>query len=223
MIRRAVFVGILLCLVFLVFGFIRMIRRNGEKKEYNSISHALLINGEAYRGRAFLLSQDGEEYVPVQAITERLGIEDYRKKRNTLTWNGEEYDIEKTDILENMNWGGDAEDFIRVGALSEVLGYAVVSDEDGVCSIDNRPSLHYAWADSNPWIALAMGKIGTYNGTNSREAFEHNYKQGLRVFEADISLTSDNVPVACEDWKSFRKMAGLDGVEGGALDEEEFL
>ena len=223
MIRRAIFLGILVLLVFFVLGIIRMIRHNGEKKEYTAMAHSFLINGEEYEGRALLLSKDGQEYIPLSVLAERFGVEEYACKRKHLTWDGEAYTLENDDILSKMNWGGPAEDFIRVEALSEVLGYTVLSDENGVRSIDNYPSLQYAWADSNPWIMLAMGKIGTYNGTNSREAFAHNYEQGMRVFESDISLTSDNVPVACEDWKSFRRMTGLEDVDGGALDEETFL
>lgn len=59
------------------------------------------------------------------------------------------------------------------------------------------------WYDNFPTICHALGM--TEEGdtlTNSREALEYNYALGQRVFEADISVTSDNVAVLRHDWSS---------------------
>jgi glycerophosphoryl diester phosphodiesterase len=51
-------------------------------------------------------------------------------------------------------------------------------------------------------IAHAMGGIDGHSYTNSYEAFEANYKNGFRVFEVDLLLTSDGRLVARHDWTS---------------------
>nr|MCR4891382.1 hypothetical protein [Lachnospiraceae bacterium] len=48
----------------------------------------------------------------------------------------------------------------------------------------------------------ALGGIGEKYYTNSLEAFEENYKKGIRLFEIDLILTSDNVLVANHGWKN---------------------
>ncbi len=57
------------------------------------------------------------------------------------------------------------------------------------------------WYDRYPVVCHALGK--TEQGdtlTNSLEAFEYNYSLGQKVFEADCSITSDNVVVLRHDW-----------------------
>ena len=60
---------------------------------------------------------------------------------------------------------------------------------------------------TRPWyrrynlIAHAMGGIDGQDYTNSREAFEQNYKKGYRVFEVDLRQTSDGVLVGRHDWR----------------------
>ncbi len=59
------------------------------------------------------------------------------------------------------------------------------------------------WYDAYPVICHALGV--TEEGdtlTNSREAFERNYKLGQRVFETDLAITSDDVVVLRHDWDS---------------------
>lgn len=59
------------------------------------------------------------------------------------------------------------------------------------------------WYDMYSTICHAMGM--TKEGdtlTNSLEAFEYNYELGQRVFEVDLSITSDNVVVLRHDWNS---------------------
>lgn len=58
-----------------------------------------------------------------------------------------------------------------------------------------------AWYKKYPLIAHAMGNINGVNYTNSKEAFYNSYKKGYKVFEVDLSLTSDKKIVLWHDWK----------------------
>ena len=60
-------------------------------------------------------------------------------------------------------------------------------------------------------VAHAMGQVDDYTGTNSLEAFQANYAKGYRMFEVDLSLTSDGYVVLRHDWS--------DGIQTG-LDPE---
>ena len=46
------------------------------------------------------------------------------------------------------------------------------------------------------YVAHAMGRIDGHDYTNSLEAFLHNYEIGFRVFEVDMVLSADSVPIA---------------------------
>ena len=66
-------------------------------------------------------------------------------------------------------------------------------------------SFDYSWAEENLYIAHAMGGVLGITYTNSYEAFLLNYSLGLRVFEADFSLTEDNQVVLLHElgnWES---------------------
>jgi len=49
-------------------------------------------------------------------------------------------------------------------------------------------------------VAHAMGEIDGQISTNSLEAFENNYKKGIRFFEVDFFNTADHRIVAVHDW-----------------------
>lgn len=57
-------------------------------------------------------------------------------------------------------------------------------------------------------VAHALGGIEKDSGTNSREAFIENYKNGIRFFEVDLSLTKDGSVVAFHEGNEFN--IGLD-------------
>jgi glycerophosphoryl diester phosphodiesterase len=59
--------------------------------------------------------------------------------------------------------------------------------------LDNIPSA----------ICHAMGKVQGDIFTNSEDAFLENYKKGYRIFEVDISLTKDLIPVLVHDWYQY--------------------
>ncbi len=61
------------------------------------------------------------------------------------------------------------------------------------------------------YIAHAGGEIGGLKYSNSLDALDHNYKQGFRRFELDISETSDGHFVATHDWNHWKKETNYQG------------
>ena len=59
--------------------------------------------------------------------------------------------------------------------------------------------------ENSPFSIIGHGMFGidgtTY--TNSKEAFLNGYKNGLRVFEIDLELTSDDKLVLVHDWNNY--------------------
>lgn len=60
------------------------------------------------------------------------------------------------------------------------------------------------------FIGHAGGSIDGKIYTNSLEALNLNYEKGIRIFELDLRLTSDNKLVAVHDWKNWRKNTGYE-------------
>ena len=50
------------------------------------------------------------------------------------------------------------------------------------------------------YIAHALGGINNDKNTNSRDALENSYSKGIKLFEVDISLTSDEELVCINGW-----------------------
>jgi len=73
-------------------------------------------------------------------------------------------------------------------------------------------------------IAHAGGAIEGFNYTNSLEALNHAYDQGVRLFEMDILETSDGKLIAAHTWKDFKEMINYKGeIDESPLTEEEFI
>ncbi len=69
-------------------------------------------------------------------------------------------------------------------------------------------------------IAHACGGIDNTVYTNSYEAFELSYEQGMRTIEVDFMLTADDKLVCCHDWE---RALSSSYKEGHVYTEEEFL
>lgn len=68
---------------------------------------------------------------------------------------------------------------------------------------ESRNNKHYTpWYDTvaGNVVAHALGQVDGRAETNSKEAFFYSYEQGMRVFEADFQLTSDEVLVVRHDF-----------------------
>ncbi|MFY0603354.1 MAG: sulfatase-like hydrolase/transferase [Flavobacteriaceae bacterium] len=65
--------------------------------------------------------------------------------------------------------------------------------------------------DTLRFIAHAGGKIGNYTYTNSLEALNNSYKNGIRLFELDIIKTKDGKFVAAHDWDHWAEITNYKG------------
>ena len=70
-----------------------------------------------------------------------------------------------------------------------------ITREPSVLHINNSIDLNNV-----NYVAHALGELDGITYTNSKEAFEHSYSLGIRVFETDVCLTLDKVPVMCHEW-----------------------
>lgn len=83
--------------------------------------------------------------------------------------------------------------YVPLDFIYKVLDVNVVQSSDRTVYMDNYPKkFNYSWVRENRYIAHAMGGIGGNSYTNSKQAMISSYNRGLRVFEADMSMSSDN-------------------------------
>ncbi len=61
------------------------------------------------------------------------------------------------------------------------------------------------------YIAHAGGQVDGVNYTNSKDALDHNYEKGFRMFELDIIETSDGKFVAAHDWNHWKNETNYQG------------
>jgi len=74
------------------------------------------------------------------------------------------------------------------------------------------------------FIAHAGGAIDGYTYTNCLEALNLSYSKGCRLFELDLTLTTDGKIVAVHDWINFKKITNYSGtIDDTPLTEKEFL
>ncbi len=92
--------------------------------------------------------------------------------------------------------------------LQKPLSHAILKNAQALSQSDDE------WFASAPYIAHALGGIDGHAYTNSLDALLLNYKNGHRVFEADISITSDGAAVLAHDWAHFYSISNMQG--GGA-------
>ena len=78
----------------------------------------------------------------------------------------------------------------------------------------------FSW-DHYETIAHALGGIGDKTYLNSKESFLAAYQMGCRLFEVDLTRTSDGVWVCRHSWK--QSLGQWDGEEAKVLSSEEFL
>lgn len=76
------------------------------------------------------------------------------------------------------------------------------------------------------YVAHALGGIDGFKYTNSKEALENSYKNGFRIFEVDIKLTSDNELVCVHGWKQkdYEERLGIEyNKENPIMDYNTFM
>lgn len=90
--------------------------------------------------------------------------------------------------------------FTRVGDLVQRKRFSLESLSSLVELVFRRNQIvNYQWTEF-PLIAHAGGGIDGYEYTNSMEALINSYKNGFKLFELDLSLTSDGYLVARHGW-----------------------
>jgi glycerophosphoryl diester phosphodiesterase len=77
------------------------------------------------------------------------------------------------------------------------------------------------------YMMHALGGLeDQYSYTDSIEALTTNYQEGYRLFEVDVNLTSDGIPVLVHGWRKsdYQKRIGFDNYdEKNANDSEEYI
>ena len=109
--------------------------------------------------------------------------------------------------------------YLSQNYIENVLNKQISDNEDSVYISYN---FDYSWADNNTYIAHSLGEIDDNIGTNSLEAFNTSYEKGIRIFEVDLSITSDNKLVAIGDWEQALETLNISN-QDTPLSQEEFL
>ena len=84
---------------------------------------------------------------------------------------------------------------------------------DGILTMESITYPQHAWTIAFPPLVAHAGgglrhQAGALRYTNSIEALIQNYNLGHRVFEFDLSLTSDHKLAAVHDWRNFGNLDG---------------
>lgn len=90
--------------------------------------------------------------------------------------------------------------------------------QDIACVLTETPQ--FSWQDHRS-IAHALGGIGEDTYLNSKEGFLVSYQMGCRLFEVDLTKTSDGIWVCRHNWN--QSLGQWEGEEKKILSEEEFL
>lgn len=85
--------------------------------------------------------------------------------------------------------------------------------------IKNMARVTFRWENYKA-IAHALGGLDGYTYLNAKESFEEAYQKGYRLFELDLSKTSDEVWVCRHNWKE--PMGQWKGKKKKVLSAEEF-
>ncbi|MBK5263277.1 MAG: hypothetical protein JJE17_12035, partial [Peptostreptococcaceae bacterium] len=81
----------------------------------------------------------------------------------------------------------------------------------------------YQWLEGEPFFAHGMGQVDGLTITNSLEAFLFNYQEGYRVFEVDLTTTSDDVLVLRhENWRYIDIEEGIPQLTNEPMTYQEF-
>ncbi len=116
--------------------------------------------------------------------------------------------------------------YVPLDFIYKVIDVNVVQATDGTVYMDNYPKkFNYSWVKENRYIAHAMGGIEGNSYTNSKEAMIKSYNRGLRVFETDVSLSSDGKLILFHsfDKESLSKLGLPSAWEKDNPTEKEFL
>ena len=101
-----------------------------------------------------------------------------------------------------------------------VLSLFIIGGSSVITQTAEARTSEFSWTDHRT-IAHALGGLDGKEYLNSREGFLAMYNQGVRLFELDLSRTSDGVWVCRHNWKE--PMGQWEGDKKKVLSAEEFL
>lgn len=169
----------------------------------------IFVNGRVHAGTPFLQDENGSWYFPMEEISAALGLEAPQYEDGFIDWCGFWMDSQSGDFASH-----DGRLYAVVDLLKDAGVHVNESESFGqdILVLDSFPRLDYGWAENTHLIAHAMGAIDGYDYTNSLEAFQSNYAKGFTVFEVDLSLSAEGIPLAVRDWSQFNSMTAGEGV-----------
>lgn len=94
------------------------------------------------------------------------------------------------------------------------------NEQENTDIVQKPESPKFSWKNYKA-IAHALGEIDGIDYTNSKEAFLSSYEKGIRLFEMDLTQTSDGVWVCRHSWS--QPMGQWQGEEKKILTAKEFL
>ncbi len=89
---------------------------------------------------------------------------------------------------------------------------------EDITSSHSVQALDYSWvSDSINYVAHALGSVGCYAYTNSREALAKSLENGFCLFETDLHLTAEGALVLYHDKERYAEMIGAEVQESDQI------
>ena len=167
---------------------------------------AVYVNGSFYDGAPLYRTEEGEWFVPLKEISARAGLGEPAVEDGFIDWEGYWMDAEGEDFF------FDGDTLYAASALLEDAGLHLNEGEfleSPSLWISGRDLLDNAWAEDTTLIAHALGATEEDIYTNSLEAFLRNWAAGFSVFEVDLQMSADGVPIAVHGWRQFANEQGV--------------
>ncbi|MCR4706894.1 MAG: hypothetical protein K5746_02995 [Clostridiales bacterium] len=167
---------------------------------------AVYVNGSFYDGAPFYQTGEGTLYVPLGDVSSRVGFAEPIVEDGFIVWQdfwmneeSEDFFFDGDTLYANIALLEDAGLEIRKGNLWEA----------SILWISEPGKFEGDWAEGTRFIAHAMGAINGIDYTNSLEAFYENYANGFTVFEIDLRMSADGIPVVVHEWPQFAESVGI--------------
>lgn len=201
-------------------------KRIGEYKD-TKIKQELYINNKKFKPSKPYKIRNEIVFLPlddvIKALGEKVSYEEKSFGKIVLKYQDTTYNLKKGsnivyigDDKEEVKMDGRVELmegrlYVPLEFVKDCMKVNILELSGNRVFIDSfKEHFNYDWVKNNKYIAHAMGGIDKRVYTNSLEAFEKNYDLGYRVFEIDLSLTSDNEIVLLHAWnKDGLKKLGL--------------
>lgn len=199
---------VLIITFFMLFHYYENQKKIISEFRNTNIKEKLVTNNKISKMEKPYKIRNGVVYIPVLELCKNFntkasykflpdgGIElKYRKATYILKRGSNEVRFKNNNNIIKMDGiviFMDDTVYVPLDFIYKILDVNVVQANDGTVYMDNYPKkFNYSWVKENRYIAHALGGINGNTYTNSKEAMEKSYNRGLRVMEADMSLSSD--------------------------------